>query len=48
MVLGADDVGHGITATLALSLAGSVWYVVIWGIGLVGCVAAYAFFIHSL
>lgn len=43
--MAVDAVGgeHHITAPLVLSVAGTVWYAVIWGIGLLGCVAAYVY-----
>lgn len=43
--MAVDEVGrdHQITAPLVLSIAGTVWYAVIWGMGLLGCVAAYVY-----
>ncbi|EIM92580.1 glycosyltransferase family 21 protein [Stereum hirsutum FP-91666 SS1] len=40
--MAVDEIGgeHRITAPLVLSIAGTVWYAVIWGMGLVGCIAA--------
>lgn len=43
--MAVDEIGgeHRITAPLVLSIAGTVWYAVIWGMGLVGCIAAYVY-----